>query len=153
SSCLEGEGAFRFLALCWIPSFDGGVLARRFQKFGLRGLLFGVFTGAQAALFLVLAYVVADSVQTFLNSRLVVHGRSKAQELARGIASGGLELQAGDPLRSFLEPVQWDETFKFVAILDRDGQRVTAVGELPTDFDSIVSRTRQAGMPPLVELE
>ncbi len=145
--------AIRFLALSWIPSFDGGALARRFQKFGLRGLLFGVFTGAQAALFLVLAYVVADSVHTFLNTRLVLHGRAKAQDLARVITSEGLVLQAGEPLQGVLAPIRWDEDFKFVAILDKEGRRLATVGSFPQDLDSLMARHIQGGMPSTIDLE
>ena len=153
SSGLEGEGDFRFLALSWIPSFDGGALARRFLKFGLRGLLFGVFTGAQAVLFVVLAYVVVSSVTAFLNTRLAGHGYDKARELSRVIASNGVVLQPGEPLQSVLDPIRWDDVFRFAIILDRDGQRVAHVGELPRDYESIVTRLTQSGRPSEFEME
>ncbi|HYH98341.1 methyl-accepting chemotaxis protein [Hyalangium sp.] len=122
-------------------------MARILQKVGLRGLLFGVFTVAQAALFVVFAIVVADSVKTFLNTRLAVHGRAKAQELAGVIASDGLAIQAGQPLRSVLEPMRWDDDFKFAAILDKDGQPVATVGVLPKDFAPLVMGFAKSGMP------
>jgi methyl-accepting chemotaxis protein len=128
-------------------------LARRFQKFGLRGLLFGVFTGAQAALFVVLAIVVTDKLHKFLNTRLVQHGRAKAQEISRLITSDGLTIQAGEPLRGILAPIRWDEDFKFVAILDKDGQRAAAVGVLPDDFDRVMPRHIQSGMPSTIMQE
>jgi methyl-accepting chemotaxis protein len=128
-------------------------LARRFQKFGLRGLLFGVFTGAQAALFVVLAIVVTDKLHKFLNTRLVMHGRAKAQEISRLITSDGLAIQAGEPLQGVLAPIRWDEDFKFVAILNKEGQRAAAVGALPNDFDRMMSRHLQSGMPPTIVLE
>jgi methyl-accepting chemotaxis protein len=128
-------------------------LARRFQKFGLRGLLFGVFTGAQAALFVVLAIVVTDKLQTFLDSRLVQHGRAKGQEISRLIASDGPAIQEGEPLRGILAPIRWDEDFKFVAILDKDGRRAAAVGALPEDFDRMMSRQLQGGMPATIMQE
>ncbi|HVG62865.1 MAG TPA: methyl-accepting chemotaxis protein [Hyalangium sp.] len=128
-------------------------MARRFLKFGLRGLLFGVFTGAQAALFVVLAIVVTDKLHTFLNTRLVMHGRAKAQEISRLIISDGVAIQAGEPLRGILAPIRWDEDFKFVAILDKDGQRAAAVGTVPEDFDRMMSRHLQGGMPSTIMQE
>jgi methyl-accepting chemotaxis protein len=153
SSCLEGEGAFRFLALSRIPSFDGGALARRFQKFGLRGLLFGVFTGAQAALFVVLAIVVTDNVHKFLNTRLAEHGRVKAREFSRVIASEGLALQPGDALRDLLAPITWDADFKFVTIVDKEGRQIAFIGKLPDGFDTVITRNVQTGMPATIDLE
>ena len=107
---------------------------------------------AQAALFLVFAYVVADSVRDFLDTRLAVHGRAKAQELVRTIASDGLALQPA-ALRGVLDPMRWDDDFAFTAIIDKSGQTVASVREPPKDLASMATRLVQGELPPSIEME
>ncbi|WP_224364275.1 methyl-accepting chemotaxis protein [Hyalangium versicolor] len=128
-------------------------MARRFQKFGLRGVLFGFFTAAQAILFLALSFVVPDWVKEFLDTRLAVHGHAKAQEISRVVAADGMAFQPGDPLRSMLDPMRRDDDFKFVSIVNKDGQRVASVGSPPGDFDALVARMVREGMPTEFDLE
>jgi methyl-accepting chemotaxis protein len=118
-------------------------LSRILQKVGLRGLLFGVFTVAQAALFLVFAFLLADSVRDFLDTRLTVHAREKAQEIAsRGVAA-----------QEALDPISWDDDFSFGAIIDRSGQTAASVGALPRDLASLSARLVRGELPSPLVLE
>ncbi|WP_224249040.1 methyl-accepting chemotaxis protein [Hyalangium gracile] len=128
-------------------------MARRFQKFGLRGVLFGFFTAAQAILFLALSFVVPDWVKEFLDTRLAVHGHAKAQEIARVIATEGLSVQPGDPLRAVLDPMRRDDDFKFAVIVNKEGQRAATVGSPPGDLDAMATRFVREGMPAELDLE
>ncbi|KFE62989.1 methyl-accepting chemotaxis protein [Hyalangium minutum] len=85
---------------------------------------------AQAALFLVFAIVVADSVRDYLDTQLTTHAREKAQEIAnRGVSTPDA-----------LALISWDEDFAFGAIVDRSGQVVDSVRDLPKDLGSLVDQ-------------
>jgi methyl-accepting chemotaxis protein len=129
-------------------------LARRFQKVvGLRGVLFGFFTAAQALICLILVIMVPGWAKDFLDRKLVMHGRVKAQEISRVIASEGLSLQSPEPLRTVLDPMRRDDDFKFTALVNKDGQRAATVGVPPGNLDALLSRLLREGMPPELDLD
>ncbi len=129
-------------------------MARRFQKYvGLRGVLFGFFSAAQAIIFLVLFFMVPGWVKDFLDSRLVAHGHVEAQDVVRSIAANGMPLQSGDSLRSVLDPLRRDSDFKFTVIVGKDGQRVATVGNPPANLDTQLARLMRDGMPGEFELD
>ncbi|MBN1205787.1 MAG: HAMP domain-containing protein, partial [Myxococcaceae bacterium] len=153
SSSLPEGTTFPFLALCWIPSVDSRSLARRFQRFGLRGVLFGFFTAAQATLFLALAFVVPDRVEEFLDTRLAAQGHARAVEIAREISSERLALLPGERLGAVLEPIRRNKDFTFAAVVNREGQRVALIKSPPQGLDALVARLAKEGLPSEVNLD
>jgi methyl-accepting chemotaxis protein len=115
-------------------------LARRFQKFGLRGVLFGYFTLAQALLFLVLSFVVPYWAAEFLEDRLLEHGWAKAQEIARIIDVQKVSLQQEAELRQAMDTLRGDDDFRFGLIVFANGQRAASVGRPPADLEDLVQR-------------
>ncbi|MDC0709890.1 methyl-accepting chemotaxis protein [Stigmatella sp. ncwal1] len=115
-------------------------MARRFQRLGLRGVLFGYFTVAQAVLFLVLAFVVQERVEDFLDKDLSKHGHLKAQQLARSVFSQKMEVRQGEHLQGFFDSLRGDDDVRFAALLDRNGVSVASSGTRPPGVEASVER-------------
>ena len=123
-------------------------MARRNQKFGLRGVLFGYFALAQGVLFVALFFAVPLAVKGLLEQRLAEHGRSKAQEIARVIGGQYQELQAGVALREGVNSlVENDKDFDFAALAGPDYVPIVSSNRAPGGLREMLVRHQRAGAP------
>jgi methyl-accepting chemotaxis protein len=111
-------------------------------------VLLGFFTLALALILGALYFIVPAQVESFLEDRLVEHGQTKAQEVARVLQGREVSPRMGDALVPVLQPLlNADSDFKYIAVLDAQGTRVAQVGTPPEQLDVLLGEYKAANWP------
>ncbi|QSQ23630.1 methyl-accepting chemotaxis protein [Pyxidicoccus parkwayensis] len=121
-------------------------MTARFKKPGLRSLLLGSFALVLALILGTLYFVVPSMVEAHLERRLLKHGESKAEQIARVVAAqSGTGSSPG--LNSLGDLLGGDDDFAVLAVVAADGRVAITHPPKPPDWFERELQARPPGTP------